>query len=191
MICPNHKKYFNWKQVEEEGITHCPDCKAKLEKAWNSNEVEEEILKVANSSGFYGFLVMDDKNKIQGFAWAEIMNIQEVLFKWGKEIHSELSDLISSAGSSDNNGEIIYFDELGLSRKYRNKGLGKVLVKRTCQSFSKKFPNTPSFLRTHKNSPAIHIYQKLGYDIVCDDTEFGDGRVILYTPKSKQLNLNF
>jgi len=44
-------------------------------------------------------------------------------------------------------------------------------------------------LRTHKNSAAVHIYKKLGYEILRDDTQYGGGRILMHVPKIGLLKL--
>jgi ribosomal protein S18 acetylase RimI-like enzyme len=184
-ICHYCNKYFSWEQVEIEGIKTCVKCGRPLELAWNPEEVKKEILEQSKSKIFSGILVIDKNGHIQGFAWATSISFEDVQSKWGPSICTQIKE------KNHETPLLIYFDEFAVTKEYRGKGIGTALAKKVL----KKILNVPqhqqylSFLRTHKNSPAVRIYQKLGYKILCEDTQYGGGRILMYIPKIGQLNL--
>lgn len=69
-----------------------------------------------------------------------------------------LSELLSSKGI--NTKDITYFAELGVSEKFRKKGIGKKLT----QSLLDSTGNQSAILRTSENNiKAISLYQKIGF----------------------------
>lgn len=64
--------------------------------------------------------------------------------------------------------EYIYLDDLAVTGKYRNKGIGTSLIKRA-EEYAKEIHLTTLYLHVEKtNVSALRLYQKLGYTI-CEE----------------------
>jgi len=128
-ICPRHKKYFSYEQVEIEGVSHCPDCGTPLEVAWKPEEVKKEILRDAKSKDFLGTLAIHERH-VQGFAWAVFLSFDDVLATWGKGVCNQLKQI------NPESPVVIYFNELAVTKEHRGKGIGTALAKKVLSKYS-------------------------------------------------------
>lgn len=182
-ICPRCNKYFSWEQVERDSVVHCSECGSLLDVAWKPEKARAEILDQSQSNGFSGALAVDGDGAIYGFSWAVMMSTEKVVETWGSEVALQLREMNPQTLLFN------YFDELAVNRDCRGRGIGTLLAKRVLQRCHERHSHCLGFLRTHRNSPSVSIYQKLGYKIFCEDTQYGDGRVILCVPMISMLDL--
>ena len=187
MTCKVCGNYFSRRQVEIEGIKTCSGNNNNHEEttlviAWDPDTVSnEEILGNLKkyAENFYGIYAFDEKAKIiVGFTWAWLEKAQDIKDKWGQDIANKL-------GQEDST----YYSEIAVipSEVYRKKGIGSDLCFWLCFWISEAFPENPSFLRTHKNSPARKMFEKAGYRYFADDPQHGDGRIMMKIDLGKNL----
>ncbi|MFH1898861.1 MAG: GNAT family N-acetyltransferase [Patescibacteria group bacterium] len=181
--CPVCKGYFNHQQVEVEGVRFCENNHPKTEivPAWEVEKVKVEILDQSSEQGFFGVLAFLNQ-KVVGFAWARVILFPEVRKHWGDKIIDKVQPYAKTLN-------LVYFDELAVDLKKRNKGLGKEMVVFVCRWAKQEHPDDMTLLRTHKDSPAKHIYESIGYIIFADDTEYGGGRVMMKADRCRDLNV--
>ncbi len=114
------------------------------EEKFSPEEVKDFFNDYLNSGKIF---VCQNQNEIIGFS-ASIPLSKE----------PTLSELLSSKGI--NTKDITYFAELGVSEKFRKKGIGKKLT----QSLLDSTGNQSAILRTSENNiKAISLYQKIGF----------------------------
>lgn len=176
-MCPECRHYYSHDDVEVQGVSTCSNGHQTsiLVEAWDPQEVSEELLQATLRTDFCGAIVVNEMGDILGFAWAESMTYDELVAYWGADVIG-LLDLDSNMS----NMKCIYFDELALAFGLRGQGLGKSLVHYICNWMRDQHPTAMTMLRTHANSPARYIYEKIGYSIFADDPQYGDGRVLMY-----------
>ena len=179
----NERGYFNHQQVEVEGVRFCENNHPKTEivPAWEVEKVKVEILDQSSEQGFFGVLAFLNQ-KVVGFAWARVILFPEVRKHWGDKIIDKVQPYAKTLN-------LVYFDELAVDLKKRNKGLGKEMVVFVCRWAKQEHPDDMTLLRTHKDSPAKHIYESIGYIIFADDTEYGGGRVMMKADRCRDLNV--
>ncbi len=178
--CPNCRRYFSEEQVANLHLTHCPSCQIELEDAWKPAEVERDLRKQIQRPSAFCFVALPALagGKVIAFALTYVISPEEIEKHWGQKIKSQLFELANSQ-------PIVYFDELGVERAWRRQGIATALVK-TCLIQYRSRTNDPLiFLRTHQNSPALRLYKHIGLEIFTDDTEYGQGRVLLAKHLSK------
>ena len=182
--CPTCSRYFNYEQVESEGIHVCDNNhpETTLVYAWEQDKVEDEILTQAAEPGFYGANALLH-GKLVGFAWARVISFNEVRKHWGDTI----IDLAQPHAQTD---LLVYFDELAVGLEARDRGLGKGMARFICEWAKREHPEDMTLLRTHRNSKAKGIYEALGYEVFADDTEYGGGRVMMKANRCSDLNVN-
>lgn len=182
-MCPACRQYYSYEQVEVTGTTACQNGheSVHLVNAWEPEEVSAELLEVTQRKGFYGVLVVNAQADVVGFAWAEAITMDDIRQKWGPTVVDQLLDDIAP------NVGIIYFDELALDLSCRGIGLGKNMVHNVCEWMRDFYPDSMALLRTHANSPARIIYERIGFEIFADDPEHGDGRVLMKAHPCKSL----
>ena len=180
--CPICKCYFNFHQVEEQGITTCSHGHEEVDLvlAWDPICVKDEILEQSSESGFKGVLAIHDSCVI-GFAWARLLSFEEVRKHWKGEVIDEIQP-ISRYDS------LVYFDELGVDPDKRCKGLGNYMVQQITKWARENFPDHMALLRTHQDSHARPLFEKAGFVKFNDDTEFGDGRIMMKADRCENLN---
>lgn len=185
-ICPTCEKYYNQNEVEVQGITTCngdtkPHSKTDLVLAWDPNKVaQNELLGDSLKYGkdFLGVFAIDNKtNKIVGFTWGWLESIETIKERWGPNI----ANLLGNSNST-------YYSDIADDKEYRGLGIGKKLCRRLTNQFSEHYPNSPSFLRTHKDSPAKTMFENVGYQYFANDPQHGDGRIMMMVKKAKDLN---
>lgn len=171
--CPICSRYFNYQQVEVDGVCTCDDghAEVELQLAWDVEKVMGEILEQASEPGFFG-VVTYQGGALVGFAWSRVISFDEVRKHWGDAIVDQVQPLSSKSN-------LFYFDELGVGLQARNQGLGREMVEFICRWAKTELPGTLGLLRTHSASPARGIFEAMGFEIFASDTEFGGGRVMM------------
>jgi ribosomal protein S18 acetylase RimI-like enzyme len=179
--CPVCNKYFSHDQVELQGISSCSNGHAKspLKIAWEVEPVKVEIMDQASEPGFCGFLALTQED-LAGFSWARIITFEELRRHWDKEI----VDVVQSRTAL---GELVYFDELGVDPKKRGLGIGRKLVSSICKWAKDEHGELLTLLRTHQNSPARHLFESAGYQKFAQDSEYGEGRIMMILDLCKNL----
>ncbi len=184
--CPICNKYFGKKTVEIDGITTCcgDDClqhsEADLIPVWNPESVaKNELLgdSLMYGNNFFGVYATNGEfGKIIGFTWGWLETADCIEKRWKKEIATALG-----------NSSATYYSEIACDPGYRERKIGKELLKKLIQLFQESEPNLPSFLRTHKDSVAKTMFQKAGYQYFAEDPEHGCGRIMMMIKKAKDL----
>lgn len=183
--CPNCKRYYNYEQVEQQGITACSNdgkhVTVALVPAWEPESVKKEILGQAGEENFHGVLALAGMSVV-GFAWARVITFSEVRAHWGDQVVNQLQPLLES-------DVVVYFDELGVSQDWRSRGIGKSLVVGVSSWAKINFSGKMSLLRTHERSHARLIFERVGYEFFANDTEYGSGRVMMKIGKCGSLRV--
>lgn len=185
--CPNCHRYYNYQEVEVLGIRSCVDCHIPLVLAWEPEKVAQTILEESSNPEFCGFLAFNLSGDIVGFAWANVLNFSDITNNWGEEISTQLQTQTS------NNHQVAYFNELAVHPSMRGLGIGKELVRQISIWMRKQHPEKMALLRTHENSKARGIYEKIGYRVFATDTMYGYGRIMMVANSCANLvisNLN-
>jgi ribosomal protein S18 acetylase RimI-like enzyme len=179
--CPTCKQYFNYEQVENDGVRDCQNDhpKVAIVPAWEPDKVGEEILHQSEEEGFFGAQVTLN-GEIVGFAYVRYLSLKQIGEEWGDSIVKMIKPVCSG-------DQVIYFDELGVDIKSRRIGLGKELVRFICRWARENHPEKMTILRTHYNSPARGIFEGVGYRKFADDTEYGGGRIMMKVDKCYNL----
>ena len=175
--CPNCKRYFSEEKVANLRLTQCPDCQIELEDAWKPTEVENDVHGQLQKAGAVGFIALSEK-VIIGFAWTYFITPDEIQKHWGQSLTAKLLQLAADQ-------PIVYFDELGVEKSWRRRKIGTALVKACLSQYYNKRDDPLIFLRTHQKSPALRLYISIGLEVFTDDTEYGQGRVLLAKHLSK------
>jgi ribosomal protein S18 acetylase RimI-like enzyme len=172
--CPNCHRYFSYEEVEEQYVRTCPDCNNTLVLAWVAKEVTQKLLSVSNqpSDQFSGFLAFNSNGGIVGFAWAHTLSIEEVEASWGKQIVDQLK-------TQNDSSEVAYFNELATDPSMRRHGIGSHLIRKISEWMRQYHGQKMALLRTHENSAARSLYEKIGYQICGTDTMYGYGRIMM------------
>lgn len=194
--CPICEKYYN----EEEclTITSCsgvdtPHKETVLVPGWEVNSVIKDILEETDIYGedFYGAYALDiDTQKIIGFVWGWLEPKDKICKRWKESTLALL-----------NNKDSTYFAEIALdptklpkelqteNKKYIYRGgkIGQNMCNMLLSWMKEKYPDSPSFLRTHKDSPARKMFEKAGYRYFADDPEHGDGRIMMMIHRGRNL----
>lgn len=181
--CPVCKKYFNHVQVEVNGINFCqgtpqnPHDFAILAEAWTEEIVWNDLEPLLNKgSDFFGAVaVLPRSGSIVGFVWGYAGEMSEITKRWNPNL---VADLYLDFPSS----KATYFQEIAVDHLNRKNGVGKVLCKMLVAWMKRNYPNYPSFLNTHINSPAYPMFQKAGYQLYQEMPVPNKGRIFLATP---------
>jgi len=173
MQCPSCKKYFS-EEVVVAGLQYCPSCSShpKLVVAWEADSVKCDILSQSNSPWFAGAQISDGK-VCSGFAWLWGMPFSQVRKEWGNQIANMIAPHVSTQQRT------VYLDETAVHPDLRGQGFGKELVRRICAEAKRDHPNEVAILRTHARSHARKIFESVGFRFLCDDSEFGSGRIMM------------
>ncbi len=179
-FCQNCQKYFSYEQVEVAGIRQCTICGKALKPAWEPEQVSVEILRQASSTPFFGMIVSIN-NAVQGFTWLIPMEFDEISRTWGQSVCKRVYQLNPECNL------VIYYDELGVAHSCRHKGVGRKLIYHACNWCITNYPKSIGLLRTHKRSRALPLFELVGFEVLSDDTEYGDERVLLSIPELAKL----
>lgn len=187
--CPNVncRKYYSYDEVEIQGIHVChgtteqPHMVEFLDDAWNPEEVAADILKLTEMGDeFFGAMCIDNiSGKIVGFTWGFVRSIESISESWGASIANKINAP---------EGFVTYYSEIATDPNYRKFGLGSELCKMLTGWMKTNHPNLPSLLRTHQNSPAFRLFNKVGYRKFADDTMYGGGRVMMKANSGEELH---
>jgi GNAT superfamily N-acetyltransferase len=162
--CPACRKFYNYNQVETNCITTCsgsvekPHNETSLVEAWTEDGVWEELLPLLEKgSDFFGAVaVVPQTERIAGFVWGYVIDFSELTSKWDPEIISRINLEMPSE-------RVTYFQEIAVDQTFRKFGIGTVLCRMLVQWMKNEHPTLPSFLHTHRQSPAYRLFQKAGY----------------------------
>lgn len=179
-VCPLCGKYFSFEE-SEAGVKFCfgsenEHLKTELQDAWNPDNVAADLLADMETygNGFYGAYAYDNiDNKIVGFVWGWLESWEKIQEKWGEDIYNYLYD--------GNVEGALYFSELASDVNIRNQGIGSGLVYSLTYWMKDNYPELPTFLRTHRDSPARRLFERVGYSYFAEDPQHGDGRIMLET----------
>lgn len=178
--CPVCRAYFGETEVEVAGIKTCDGTKsgkthsvAALVEAWNIEDVTRDILNDSlDGKNFKGFLVLTTGGKVVGFTWGRIIPLENIRQTWGEQVCTRLATF-------NPNPLVCYYAELGVDKDYRGHRLGNELAGILTGWMNDFHPEKLALLRTHKNALARKIYEKLGYRVFAEDTQYGTGRVMM------------
>lgn len=185
-ICPVCSKYYSESQVLS-GINTCsgvdsPHEVTNLVKAWIPRVVASDILDLTAKYGnkLQGTIAYDNlKNRVVGFAWGFLTDWNSVESDWKMDVFALLYD--------GNDKGALYFSELATDPKLREQGIGSKLIYHVTAWMKETYPNLPTFLRTHRNSKARRLFERVGYSYFADDPEHGDGRIMMDVPTCSSL----
>lgn len=186
MICPKCSKYYSEAEVLG-GITTCsgkdsPHELTYLVQAWVPEVVSQTILDETLKYGdnLQGVIALDNQeNRVVGFTWGYLTSWDAVEADWGNDIFNLLYD--------GNQVGALYFSELASEPKLREHGIGSRLIFYLTSWMKETYPRLPTFLRTHANSKARRLFDKVGYRYFADDPEHGDGRIMMEVNRCKFL----
>lgn len=178
--CPNCKQYFGEEIVTFLCLNCCPVCGTVLEDAWDPMEVEQDIRDLVTTKPWSVTLVAVTGDNVIGFSATHRISREEIVERWGVGV----AEMLTCSGSQF--CSVVYFNELGVDKDWRKKGIGGTLAKECLRRYDS---SSLVFLRTHSKSPALNLYLKLGLEIIGDDTEYGQGRVLL-ARKLSEMNLS-
>lgn len=174
--CPDCGRYFSYEDVEEDGVTICTNCSTTLRRAWLPVPFAVNLLSMAYHYSFAGVLLMDDYNSVLGFCWGRLYSEKELRQRLGVAF----PNFPAFTGSTATHA--FYLEELGVVREFRAEGYGTKMVKAILSNPASRYPNVPAILSTHRNSPSVFLYKKLGFDFVADHPE-GQDRIVIAIPK--------
>jgi ribosomal protein S18 acetylase RimI-like enzyme len=188
--CPECKRYFNHHQVEVKHISTCTGNSKKrhqktpLVLAWVPEEVAADILEtsIQPKDRFSGFVALNPDNHIVGFAWAKVLPLTEVEKSWGTDMANKLK-------AKNTLPEVVYFDELATDPNMRGLGIGTDLIRQVSLWMCEYHPKKMALLRTHENSAARSLYERVGYEICGTDAMYGYGRIMMATNPCAELNI--
>lgn len=185
--CPNCRAYFSETEVEVRKILSCDGAKiskphdpTELDLAWKPEDVALEILADSAQPNFRGYLTLELDGTVIGFSWGKATNISKIRETWGEGIAIQLVQINPTS-------DVCYYDELGIDRNHRGFGLGKELARKLTSWMRIKYPDNLALLRTHKDAKARSIYEDLGYKVFAGDSEYGQGRVMMYVDRCANL----
>lgn len=114
-----------------------------------------------------GFLVLEYGNEIFGYISSE-------LWEYSKKIDEKMFDLDHDITSlHKNSGNELYISSIGVLKKYRGKGYGKLLFLELIEQITKKYLLKSMILTVSVNwAAAINLYEKNGFKEVFRIKEF-------------------
>lgn len=174
--CSSCKHYFSFDYSKNH--TTCPDCGNILVPAWVEAEVEQDIIKATEKGReFYGAVAItpDTVATPVGFVWGERRHLSQVK-------HPTVLEAVDN-----NTGYVTYFSEIGVDSTLRVKGIGSTLCRMLVSWMKRTYPELPGYLHTHFKSPARRLFEKAGYQHLCDDEILGGGRIFMSIDFSSHL----
>lgn len=185
--CPICKSYFGEFEVEKLKVLSCNGTKANkphqsigLVPAWDPTEVAKEIFSDSQLPGFKGFLTVLYDGTIVAFTWGKVIPISQIEKTWGGKLVDELTAI-------NPNPNVCYYDELGRDSKWAGYSFGKELARMLTSWMRNEHPDKLALLRTHKDANARRIYEELGYRLFAEDTEHGQGRIMMKVDRCADL----
>lgn len=174
MKCSGCGRYYSQAQYHAEGISTCSYCYLPLRAAWIASEVVENIRAEMQLSGFIGYLLINPTEGPVGFTWGFLRNTGDL---------SRLSQHINA-------GEVWYYCELAVKNdaRYRNKGLGSMLVRNAVREARNRFADYPTLLRTHELGPAFDLFKRAGYRCFEHEPDINPNRVLMMADSCSKLD---
>ena len=176
MKCNVCGRYYSQAEFESGNpLNPCNHWPASLERAWIPSEVEPYIASAINEEGFIGTLLVCPEHGIIGFSWGFLMSSEEVSKKVAHEFPFETP--------------VFYYSELAVRNAFycRGKGYGKLLVSHVVREAKKRFPNSPSVLRTNDLSVAYKLFMRAGYEQL-PHTDVNANRVVMLADSCSRLH---
>lgn len=170
--CQNCNLYYSYEDVNTNSLVSCRNCGQELSKAWHPVQVALDLQKVADHHSFSGALLLSG-NEVSGFAWGRLYETDEIALRLKSAFFS-----LSSAIPRSRFYNAFYLEELGIVPEIRGQGHGTKLVKAVFTKPLTRYPNTPVVLSTHKDSPAVYLYRKLGFTEIAPHPS-GQGRIVM------------
>lgn len=184
--CPLCRKYFSEDEVENKGIKTCKGKnntheETPLVDAWTPEMVDEELNDVLRlGDDFFGAIALSPEGKVVGFVWGYARDLVDQAKRW-------TIDLVSKIQREMPCDRITYFQEIASDPNLRKMGIGSLLCASLVNWMKQKYPDYPSMLHTHQNSPALRLFQKSGYLLYAKLDQLNVGRIFLVCPTSSQL----
>ncbi len=141
--------------LDTQAGSPCPDCSSPLTEAYPQFETTKYILGELGKTNPIGLLAFVN-SELAGFSWGYQTTPEELAesTKWKtSEMKVKVKDLLADYGVT---GQFFFGSETGVDPKYRDKGLGRKLVKARLNeilSSGEKY----ALVRTNVNSPMYGI----------------------------------
>lgn len=200
--CVVCEKFYN--EEECKTITSCsgillPHPPTPLVIGWDTEKEIQDILDLTlkYDKKFYGVYALDlDTDKIIGFTWGWLENVETIISEWKSKGRWE-TEIVDKLGRTDST----YYAEIAIDPTklpleqqteknkyvYRERKIGNAMCRMLLTWMKENYPNNPSFLRTHKKSPARNMFEKAGYRYFAEDPQHGDGRIMMMVKKGQDL----
>lgn len=135
----------------------CPDCSNPLSEAYPKDETTQYILGELGKTNPIGLLAFVN-SELAGFSWGYRTTPKELVesSKWKTpDMKQKVYDLLADYGVS---GSLFFGSETGVDPKFRDKGLGKKLVRARFDEILRSGEKY-ALVRTNVNSPMYGIIE--------------------------------
>jgi ribosomal protein S18 acetylase RimI-like enzyme len=157
--CSKCGNQYSFDEVLKQSTEHCT-CGGELCPVWFSTAVAVDLIDVSKHHSFSGAIYLNDNGDILGFSWGRLYSREETLTRWVR------TEEVLNALSPD--PYIFHLHELAVAPSARGKGIGKKLALKVLTKPYLSYPNVPATLSTHQDSPAVKLYESIGFATLCD-----------------------
>lgn len=158
--CDKCGTQYNFEEVSSTGSQQC-SCGGTLQPVWYPSAVAVDLVDTSKHHSFSGVMLLTPTDEILGFSWGRLYSREEMLTRW---VGTEDSLLNLSL----ENTYIFHLHELAVAQKARGKGIGKKLALKVLTKPYLSYPSVPATLSTHQDSPAVRLYESIGFSKLCD-----------------------